>query len=48
VDSIEQWIHKRNLDRSIDIFREIVQYLRTAGYTFTKMSEIHDQVRETV
>lgn len=43
-----RWIHKRNLDRSIDIFREMVQHLRTAGYTFTKMSAVHDRVRETV
>ena len=43
-----QFIHKRNLSNSIDIFRELIAYLRDSEYAFAKISTVHDRVVETL
>ncbi|UTF54803.1 polysaccharide deacetylase family protein [Natronosalvus rutilus] len=35
-------IHKRNLGNSIKLFKTLVRYLRTRGYKFVTLTEIHD------
>jgi len=37
-------IHMRNLDNSIDLFRSFVRILRQKGYTFVKLTDVHERV----
>lgn len=44
LDEPLQSIHKRNLNKSEDIFRQFVEMLRTRGYRFVTISDIYNQV----
>jgi len=37
-------IHKRNLGKSIELFRTLIQSLRERGYEFTTLTDVHERV----